>query len=88
MKLIKMPYIKQSDRKNIDQVVEIIREIGIKPNGEPNYLLFKLCKETIEPSYNNYKNFIAELTECSEEIRRRLLAPYEDQKIKENGDVE
>jgi hypothetical protein len=37
--------------------------------------------------YNNYKNYIGELQETVAEIRRRLLAPYEDIKIQENGDV-
>jgi hypothetical protein len=41
----------------------------------------------VEPSYNNYKNFIGELNETVAEIRRRLLASYEDQKMEENGDV-
>jgi hypothetical protein len=38
--------------------------------------------------YNNYKNFIGELNETVAEIRRRFLSPYEDSKMKENGDVE
>lgn len=33
-------------------------------------------------------NFCGELRESIAEIRRRILAEYEDQKIKENGDVE
>ena len=36
---------------------------------------------------DNYKNFIGELRQCANEIERRMLAPYEDEKIKENGDV-
>jgi hypothetical protein len=62
-------------------------ESGVKANGDLNYILFKYCKENIQPSYNNYKNYIGELQETVAEIRRRLLAPYEDQKIQENGDV-
>jgi len=50
-------------------------------------VLFKYCKDYITPSYNNYKNFLGELNECAEEIRRRLLSKYEDKKIEENGDV-
>jgi len=41
----------------------------------------------VSPSYNNYKNFCGELNECVAEIRRRILASYEDEKIEENGDV-
>jgi len=83
-----MPYIKKEERVELNFVVDNMTAMNVKPNGRLNYVLFKLCKDTVEPSYNNYKNFIAELTECAEEIRRRFLAPYEDEKIKENGDVE
>lgn len=60
---------------------------GIKVDGDLNYLLFAFCKRHVKPSYNNYKNFCGELNECVAEIRRELLAPYEDQKKEENGDV-
>ena len=82
-----MPYIKQEDRYDMDVVVEFMKGSKVKPDGKLNYILYKFCKETVEPSYNNYKNYIAELTECTEEIRRRILSKYEDEKIKENGDV-
>jgi hypothetical protein len=64
----------------------ITQEVG--PNGTLNYVLFALCKRSVIPGYKNYRDFMAELNESAEEIRRRLLAPYEDAKIKENGDVE
>jgi len=82
-----MPYIKQEERARCDLVVKQMADSGIKANGDLNYILFKYCKEYIQPSYNNYKNCIGELQETVAEIRRRLLAPYEDQKIRENGDV-
>jgi len=59
----------------------------MEPNGELNYFLYKLCVETVNPSYSNYKNFIGEITEAAEEIRRRLLAPYEDHKKDVSGDI-
>jgi hypothetical protein len=71
----------------MDQVVELMKNLNVKADGDLNYILFKLCKETVTPGYNNYKNFIGELNECSNEIRRRFLSPYEDAKIEENGDV-
>jgi len=64
-----------------------MQKIGIKANGDLNYILFKYCKYHIEPSYNNYKNYCGELRQCATEIERRLLGSYEDFKIKENGDV-
>lgn len=83
-----MPYISRKDRrKNIDFIVNDMKNSGVQPNGELNYLLFKFCKDTVKPSYNEYKNFIAELNECANEIRRRFLAPYEEKQIMKNGDV-
>ena len=82
-----MPYIKDPNRRVCDVVVDEMLARRIQPSGELNYILFKYCRLSVEPSYNNYKNYIAELTECAEEIRRRFLAPYEDKKILENGDA-
>jgi len=82
-----MPYIKQEDRHSMDVVVELMKIQKVTPDGKLNYILYKFCKDTVEPSYNNYKNFIAELKQCATEIERRILGPYEDLKINENGDV-
>jgi hypothetical protein len=82
-----MPYIKQERREDCNYVVDMMKAIKVKANGDLNYILFKFCKNDIEPSYNNYKNFCGELRQCATEIERKILAPYEDQKIKENGDV-
>jgi len=81
-----MPYIKPINRLLLDG---LIRDYGftLTPDGHLNYFLFALCKRTVNPSYNNYKNFIGELNECVAELRRRLLAPHEDKKCEENGDV-
>ena len=70
-----------------DTVVELMRTLDIKANGDLNFILFKYCKYYVLPSYNNYKNFCGELRQCATEIERKILAPYEDQKIEENGDV-
>lgn len=82
-----MPYVKEEARPELDKIVAEMAWQGIKANGDLNYILFKYCKYNVEPSYNNYKNFMGELNEAAEEIRRRILAPYEDTKIVENGDV-
>lgn len=55
--------------------------------GDLNYILFKYAKYHIKPGYNEYKNFLGELNEAAEEIRRRLLVPYELKKQVENGEV-
>ena len=83
-----MPYVKQDRRPDLDMVVKLMNDVEVVANGDLNYILFAYCKRHIKPSYNNYKNFMGELNEAAEEIRRRILAPYEDSKIIENGDVD
>ena len=83
----KMPYIKKELRPECDNVVSLMNDIGIKANGDLNYILFKFCKYYVTPGYGNYKNFTGELQKCITEIDRKILAPYEDTKMEENGDV-
>lgn len=82
-----MPYVKQEKRPKLDKVVEALIDAQVVANGDLNYILFKYAKYNVKPSYNNFKNFVGELHECAHEIRRKLLAPYEDTKIEETGDV-
>lgn len=82
-----MPYINYIDRAKLDEIVELMKDKGISADGDLNYILFTYCKYNLNASYNNYKNFCGELRQCATEIERRLLGPYEDEKIKENGDV-
>jgi hypothetical protein len=68
-----MPYIKKTDRKKFDAIVSKIRQLSVK-YGQDNVwgtILERFCKNFIEPSYNNYKNFLGEITESAHEIIRR-----------------
>ncbi len=82
-----MPYIKDIKRPLLDAVVETMADAGITADGDLNYLLFAFFKRHFLPDYHVCKNFCGELRQCATEIERRLLAPYEDEKIKLNGDV-
>lgn len=88
--MIKIPYIKDLGKRQIisNIVNQIIRE-KINTNGDLNCLLFMLFRRMIEGdmSYNKCKNFLSELEECGQEIRRRFLVPYETEKARDNGDV-
>lgn len=80
-----MPYIKYDDRKRLER-----GQLGPKVPGELNYLITKECANYADDhghSYTVYNEIIGVL-ECAKlEFYRRLAAPYEDTKIKENGDV-
>jgi hypothetical protein len=63
--------------------------------GELNYLITRVVQKYVwskaacggKPNYRRFNAAIGAL-ECAKlELYRRAVAPYEDQKIKENGDV-
>jgi hypothetical protein len=74
-------------RDALNKVVVAMTEAGVKADGDLNYILYRFCKYHVAPSYNNFKNFCGEIHQAATEIERRLLAPYEDEKIKENSDI-
>jgi hypothetical protein len=82
-----MPFIKKERRPAMDAIFDHMIMNGVRADGDLNYILYKFCKYRVEPSYNNYKNFCGELRECVEQIERDFIAPYEERKRKENGDI-
>lgn len=84
-----MPYIASRElRRKLDKLVMLFRHhTAYNTTGNLNYFLFKLAKESCD-NYASYRDFIGELEAAKLEIYRRQIAPYEDEKIKINGDVE
>lgn len=79
-----MPYIKEDQRKKL--------AAGQAPNdpGELNYALTLLLHQYLKDkgtSYRTFNDILGALHGASLEFYRRWVAPYEDQKIAENGDV-
>lgn len=86
-----MPYISQTDRIywNIP-LQELLRQIQVGiSTGELVYMLTKICQAAMQDNhFSDYADIITAL-ECTKlEFYRRQVAPYEDIKIKENGDIE
>ena len=86
-----MPYIKdQNMRKKLSNIVDkFADELMINDEsltGNLNFFLFKIAKDYCH-TYKDFSIFIGELESAKLEIYRRLVAPYEDKKIEENGDV-
>ena len=81
-----MPYIKQDKRHRLDWVV---MELGSEElsSGELNYLITKILLNQRPLNYEDYQNLIGTLESIKQEFYRRKIAPYEDKKIEENGDV-
>lgn len=80
-----MPYIKPIRRDSLGE------DFGpANTPGELNYLLTLVCKEYMDRhglEYSTINDIIGALEGAKLEFYRRIAAPYEDGKIKENGDI-
>jgi hypothetical protein len=86
-----MPYLAEGDRQAVDELVEKIREASIAGAGTLNYLFTQICiaylAEATPARYIHMNDLIGAL-ECAKlELYRRLVVPYEETKIAQNGDV-
>lgn len=83
-----MPYIKSDDRFKFN--LGLFELPNCKTPGELNYLMTRICQDYLKEVGKSYTsmNAVIGVLECvKHEFQRRLLDPYEDGKIKENGDV-
>lgn len=83
-----MPYIEGTERFYSDVTMGDYR--AARDPGTLNYQFTMLCLDYIKDvgeKYQTYNDIIGALEACKLEFYRRAIAPYEDQKIKENGDV-
>jgi hypothetical protein len=87
-----MPYIKMEDRPKYEgplgELIGILKSQPVERiDGELNYIITRILKEVYPLRYFNLNRAMGVL-ECAKlEFYRRVAAPYEDIKIKENGDV-
>ncbi|MGV3773088.1 MAG: DUF6899 family protein [Verrucomicrobiales bacterium] len=88
-----MPYIKPEFRPAYDEAMEplfqLLKERGFQ-SGDINYCVSRLIWRSFEEMggrYANANDLMGALECIKQEFYRRKVAPYEDLKIKENGDV-
>lgn len=85
-----MPYIEQRKRKDLDKWLKGLY-VGILGPGELNYLITKIIQKYVDEKglekYQFHNDVMGVLSCVKEEWYRRKVSPYEDRKIKENGDV-
>lgn len=80
-----MPYINKLAREALDR--------GVRPALEPgelNYKITQVINQYLDSSVANYTTYnavVGALESAKLEFYRRVVSPYEDKKIKENGDV-
>jgi len=87
-----MPYIKPENRakytKVLDELIGILKALPLEEvDGELNYVVTRILKEVYPLRYYHINKAIGVLECIKQEFYRRVAAPYEDQKIKESGDV-
>jgi len=96
-----MPYIKEEERLELDLAIEYMVK-AIKENntdlrnphdfasflGRINYCFSRVIGSLIgTTSYNKIAMATGVLENIKQELYRRMASPYEDGKIKENGDI-
>ena len=84
-----MPYIKAERRELLNPLLEKLAA-EVNTEGEMNYCIYKLACLLIEKmgeSYDNYSLCGSAMEHAKLEWYRRRVAPYEDKKIIENGDI-
>lgn len=86
-----MPYIKPEARPAFNNLIVELAKAIVEP-GELNYVITQLVhtlSNRARPHRNySFMNGLVGALECAKlELYRRMLAPYEDQKIAQNGDV-
>ena len=84
-----MPYIEPTRRPRFKRSA---RALGQKAEcaGDLNYIITEMVHEYIKKTGKKYDtlNSVVGALECSKiELYRMLIAPYEDTKIAQNGDV-
>lgn len=91
-----MPYIKAEDRPifeaDLERLAATIDVAAINggniDHGKLNYVLSSLIDRLhYKASYENLSKVKAALNDAAAEFQRRRIDPYEDGKIRANGDV-
>jgi hypothetical protein len=83
-----MPYINKKDRTYYRIPIEILKSLN-NP-GQLNYIFTQCIAAYLENKglkYQTLAEITGSLVDAKDEFKRRIVAPYEDIKIKENGDV-
>lgn len=95
-----MPYINKKNRKKYDPLINSLAQIlntridNDELSGELNYVIFRLMGLLCDGEFGGKLGYarmavvVSGISEAQAEFRRRIMAPYEDQKIELNGDVE
>jgi len=85
-----MPYIPFEKRQVIEsKLFEFLKDVGKLSPGELNYSITRIILDFLgdDPHYKDFATVIGVLENVKEELYRRKVAPYENKKIEDEGDV-
>ena len=83
-----MPYLTRKDRERV--VLRYQGKGSPQCAGEMNYLFTLIMQRYLKEhgvSYQTVNDCLGAIEGAKMEFYRRMVAPYEDEKIKQNGDV-
>lgn len=96
-----MPYITQDRRNVFDPYIKVLAAAliesaltpsdGTRSDGDLNYVITRLITDVLRlsaaPNYHAFNTAIGILECVKQEMYRRQIGPYEDEKIILNGDL-
>ena len=87
-----MPYILSKERDKLKPATDAAAAVIDKDTtaGDLNYMISLMAKAYIDAKglrYEHLNAVVGALDSAKAEFQRRVVAPYEDKKIAENGDV-
>lgn len=78
------PMASKGSERKLNEVTNHLSNI-LKADGDLNYILYAYSVRACTSKTRS--KFVVQLRSIVKSIRRRILAPYEDEKIRENGDI-
>lgn len=87
-----MPYIEKEKRPELDQLVnpliDHLKSLQVEDqDGSLNYAITKIIRNVYPIKYFHLNRALGVLSAVTQEFYRKIVGPYEESKIKENGDI-
>ena len=89
-----MPYLTEDARAQLDEhingLLKVLLETDVSVPGGLNYAICRVADGVIAAkgeSYSQYNNLLGSVEAAKLEIYRRMVAPYENAKSYQNGEV-
>ena len=87
-----MPYIVPEARPQLnalmDPLIDYIKSLPVEDqDGSINYAVTRMLKSIYPQRYFHFNRALGVLTAITQEFYRVVVGPYEDTKIRDNGEV-